>query len=195
MTTTPHARLDTGARDRLTLYLLGGMSEGEARELERHLSICSNCRHEVDVLRPAVESLALSALEAEPPRELFGRIMRRVRGEPFTLLLAAERAWLPADVPGVELCQLSLESEQERQTLLIRMQPGASLPNHIHGGTEECFVVSGDLRDGDLRLETNDYVRFDTGTSHTVMTEGGCLLLVNSSLRDRPVERGGQLQP
>ncbi len=195
MRTTPHARLDSGTRDRLTLYLLGGMSEGEARDLERHLDLCPPCRREVTALRPVVDGLALSAPEAEPPRELFGRLMDRVRREPFTLFPAAERAWLPAGVPGVELCQLWLDAAQERQTLLIRMQAGASLPNHLHGGTEECFVVSGDLRDRDLRLEARDYVRFETGTSHTVTTERGCLLLVTSSLRDQPLERGRQPQP
>ncbi len=190
MRTAPHTRFDSGARDRLTLYLLGGMSEGEATDLERHLDVCPECRQEVTALRPVVDGLALAAPEAEPPRELFGRLMDRVRREPFTLILAAEQGWLPAGVPGVELCQLWLDAEQERQTLLIRMQAGASLPNHIHGGTEECFVVSGDLQDGDLRLEASDYVRFETGTSHTVATEEGCLLLVTSSLRDRPLERG-----
>ena len=194
MRTTPHARLDSGARDRLTLYLLGGMSEGEAGDLERHLGVCPGCRREVTALRPVVDGLALSAPEAEPPPELFARLMDRVRREPVTVLPAAERAWLPAGIPGVELCQLWLDAEQERQTLLIRMQAGASLPNHIHGGTEECFVVSGDLQDGDLRLEASDYVRFETGTSHTVATEGGCLLLVTSSLRDRPLEPGPQPQ-
>lgn len=190
MQTTHHARLDSEARDQLILYLLGAMSEGEARELERHLDVCPGCRREVTALRPVVDGLALSAPEAEPPPELFGRLMDRVRRASFTLSPAAERVWLPAGVPGVELCQLWLDAAQERQTLLIRMQAGASLPKHIHGGTEECFVVHGDLRDGDLRLAASDYVRFETGTSHTVATEGGCLLLVTSSLGDRLLEHG-----
>ena len=195
MRTTGHARLDSRRRDRLALYLLGGMSEGEAGGLERHLDICPPCRREVAALRPVVEGLALSAPEAEPPRELRGRLMDLVGSEPVTLLPAAERVWLPAGVPGVELCQLRLDAEQERQTLLIRMQAGASLPHHIHGGTEECFVVHGDLRDGDLRLEASDYIRFETGTSHTVATQEGCLLLVTSSLRDRPLDHGSESSP
>ncbi len=185
MQTTHHARLDSEARDQLILYLLGAMSEGEARELERHLDVCPGCRREVTALRPVVDGLALSAPEAEPPPELFGRLMDRVRRASFTLSPAAERVWLSAGVPGVELCQLWLDAAQERQTLLIRMQAGASLPKHIHGGTEECFVVHGDLR-----LEASDYIRFETGTSHTVATQEGCLLLVTSSLRDRPVDHG-----
>ena len=190
MRTTSHTRLDSETRDRLALYLLGGMSEGEASDLEAHLDLCPPCRGEVAALRPAVDRLALSAPEAEPPRELRDRLLDRVRREAFTLLPAGERDWLPAGVPGVELCQLWLDAEQERQTLLIRMQAGASLPDHLHGGTEECFVVRGDLRDRDLRLEASDYIRFETGTHHTATTEGGCLLLVTSSLRDRLVEGG-----
>ena len=190
METTLHTRLDSTTRDQLALYLLGGMSEAEARDLETHLDLCPACNREVDHLRPVVEGLALSAPEAAPPLELFGRLMERVRSESFTFLPDSQRAWIGAGVPGVELCQLHLDTAQERQTLLIRMEPGATLPQHLHGGTEECFIVRGDLRDRDLRLQATDYIRFEKGTSHSVVTEQGCLLYVTSSLRDRALQRG-----
>ncbi len=188
MRTTPHTRLDSRTRDRLALYLLGGMSEGEAENLEGHLDLCPPCRREVTALRPVVDGLALSAPEAEPPPELLGRLMDRVRRERFTLLPAAERAWLPAGVPGVEICQLWLDGAGQRHTALIRMEAGASLPAHRHGGPEECYVVQGDLRDTGFHMHTGDYVRFEDGTSHTVCSDGGCLLLVTASLHDRRVE-------
>ncbi len=114
--------------------------------------------------------------------------MAGTRGRSYTVLAEAERAWLPAGVPGVELCQLWLDRANERQTILIRMEAGAALPHYEHGGTEECYVIRGDLRDGDLLLRTGDYIRFERGTRHSVTSRGGCLLLVTSSLHDRVTE-------
>ena len=68
------------------------------------------------------------------------------------------------------------------------MAAGTALPTHFHADTEECSVVEGDLRDRDLQLHGWDYIRFEGGTSHTVSTDGGCLLLVRSSLYDSAVE-------
>ncbi len=71
--------------------------------------------------------------------------------------------------------------------ILIRMQAGAELPHHEHGDTEECYAIRGDLRDGDVRLRTGDYIRFERGTRHSISSQDGCLLLVSSSLRDRTI--------
>ena len=67
---------------------------------------------------------------------------------------------------------------------MIRMAAGATLPAHRHGGPEECFVVEGDLLDGEIELGAGDYVRHDTATDHAASTRNGCLLLVTASLTD-----------
>ncbi len=69
----------------------------------------------------------------------------------------------------------------------MRMDAGAKLPAHRHHGVEECFVVEGDLVDGDLVLRAGDYVRYDAGTVHSPSTRNGCLLFVTASLRDERV--------
>ena len=125
---------------------------------------------------------------AAGPAGLRERVLVEAHGRAFTLLSDAERTWLPAAVPGVELCQLWLDAPNERQTILIRMEAGAALPHHEHGGTEECYVVTGDLRDGDLLLKAGDYIRFERATRHKVFSPTGCLLLVNSLLHDKTIE-------
>ncbi len=188
METKSHARTDEETWDRAALYLLGGMRAEEASDFEQHLDVCPPCRSEVSSLHPLVDDLVLAGPEVEPPAGLQERVLAGARGRPYTLLAEAERAWLPADVPGVELCQLWLDAANERQTILIRMEAGAALPHHEHGGTEECYVVRGDLRDGDLLLRTGDYIRFERGTGHSISSQDGCLLLVTSSLHDRTIE-------
>ena len=185
-----HTRADRDARDRAALYALGGMEESEAHVFAEHLATCELCRDEVARLGPAVEELLLLAPEAEPPESLRARVLAHVSA-PYTLRPESERSWLAADVPGVELCPLWLDSESERHTILVRMSGGASLPTHQHGGCEECYVVKGDLHDGDLSLGPGDYIRFDKGSRHSVSSRDGCLLLVTSSLHDRRIDAPG----
>ncbi len=184
----PHARADEETSDHAALYLLGGMRAEEASDFEKHLHVCPPCRKQVSSLRPLVDDLVLAGPEVEPPAGLRERVLAKARGTSYTKLAEAERAWLPAGVPGVELCQLWLDAANERQTILIRMEAGAALPHHEHGGTEECYVIRGDLRDGDLLLRAGDYIRFERGTRHSIFSQAGCLLLVNSSLHDRTIE-------
>jgi quercetin dioxygenase-like cupin family protein len=76
--------------------------------------------------------------------------------------------------------------------MLVRMEPGSSYPGHVHGGPEECYVISGDLRVGDsLHMRAGDYQRVAAGMTHPVQsTDEGCLLLITSSLHDELTEEG-----
>lgn len=188
MGTRLHARADEETADRVALYLLGRMDADEACAFEVHLEACPTCREEVASLRPFVDDLVFAGPELEPPPGLRERVLAEARGRAYTLHSEQERSWLPAGVPGVEICQLRLDEGAERTTVLVRMRAGSALPYHEHGGTEECYVLRGDLRDGGLLLRTGDYVRFERGTRHSVFSRDGCLLLVNSSLHDRTVE-------
>ena len=179
-----HETLDQQARDRAALYALGGLKADESASFELHLDRCELCREEVSRLRPLFDDPLDTPAETDPPRELRGRVLLEARPH-FAVLLERERRWLASGTPGVEISQLWVDPARKRQTILIRMQGGASLPFHEHGGTEECFVIRGDLRDGQLCLHAGDYVRFEGGTAHGVSSDQGCLLLVSSSLLDR----------
>ncbi len=120
----PHARLDEETRDRAALYLLGGMGSEEASDFEKHLEVCAACGTEVSSLSPLIDDLVLMGPEVEPPPGLRERVLERARATTHTLHPEAERAWVPADVPGVSLCQLWLDAANERQTILVRMEAG-----------------------------------------------------------------------
>ena len=182
-----HRRTDPELRDRVALYLFGGMQGSEARGFDEHLVACEVCQAEVARLRPVVDDLVLLGPEVEPPDRLRERVRASTRAA-HTLHSKLGRTWISADVPGVEVCQLWLDAESRRQTMLIRMDAGSSLPAHRHGGPEECYVVRGDLHDGDLSLAAGDYIRFERGSQHEVSSREGCTLLVTSSLSDRRID-------
>ena len=70
-------------------YLLGALTEVEARAFERHLADCPVCRDEVERLRPAVDALPRSVPPVDPPARLKASLMQAVEAE------ARERAGSP----------------------------------------------------------------------------------------------------
>jgi anti-sigma-K factor RskA len=77
-------------RDDLAAYVIGALDAGEAQLLEAHLAGCSECRRYLRALWPAVDSLATSVPQLEPPAELRLRLVTTVREE-AQRIAAAER--------------------------------------------------------------------------------------------------------
>ena len=78
---------------------------------------------------------------------------------------------------GVSVRRLHLDPVRRTATMLVRMEPGSSYPSHRHGGLEECYVLSGDLRHDDRVMRGGDYEVVSEGSKHgRQWTEDGCLL-------------------
>jgi Anti-sigma-K factor rskA/Putative zinc-finger len=77
-------------------YVLGSLEEAEAREFERHLDRCADCRAELERLRPAVDVLAESVDPVAPSPDLKRELMRRVREEGAPESVAPGRSRLRA---------------------------------------------------------------------------------------------------
>lgn len=96
-------------------------------------------------------------------------------------VLKNEGQW-KAILPGIS--RKFLWSNGPAQTYLIRFDPGAQVPAHIHVLDEECVLLEGTLQIGpDVYLQTGDchvgrkgsshgVTRSDTGT--LVFVRGGC---------------------
>jgi anti-sigma-K factor RskA len=67
--------------DDLAPYLLGALSDEEAREFEAHLETCEACQAQERWLRISVEVLPSSVEQIEPPAELRERLLETVRRE------------------------------------------------------------------------------------------------------------------
>jgi len=128
---------------------------------------------------------AAGAAPEEPPSPQVWKNWQPGPVDEFVLLRKNEGSWEETGVSGVTVRRLFIDSSRQTATMLVRMTPGSSYPPHRHAGPEECYVLEGDLRHGDLVMRAGDYQRGDRSSVHDVQwTEGGCLLLIVSSLDD-----------
>ena len=147
-------------------------------------------REAMSVPRPAIARMEeAAALFAEsvaplaPPPSLRDRLLARIGAfeqlKPVADVRRDENTWIQSGIPGVDIKTLFRESALGRSTYLVRMEPGARLPGHHHGDLEQCLVLEGDIRWGDLAYEAGDFVVMGKDTDHPeIYTVNGNLLLL-----------------
>lgn len=190
-----HTAADTEALEHATLYALGALGPDESAAFEGHLADgCDVCRQEIDSLSSVNAALSFDAPRATPPartRESLLTFVRRTdRAEteaktdaaaaspPLLTVREEEGDWQPL-LEGVTIKRLYVDQERGTVTSLFRLQPGAFLPTHTHAGTEQCLVLEGDMRTGEIVLHRGDYHCAPKGSRHpTMMSVTGALLLI-----------------
>ena len=86
----------------------------------------------------------------------------------------SDRAWVERR-PGV-LWKV-LWQEGERQAVLMRYQPGATIPRHRYLGDEQIWVLEGTVTDDTGTCTSGNYARKPPGCEHTVQSRDGALVL------------------
>jgi anti-sigma factor ChrR (cupin superfamily) len=86
--------------------------------------------------------------------------------------------------PGIEARRIYGSPGQGPAAALLRYAPGASLPGHAHTGYEHIYVVSGEQCDERGVYPQGTLVVNPPGTSHSVSSLHGCVVLV---VWERPV--------
>ena len=92
-------------------------------------------------------------------------------------------ARLKAGHDGYESISKAVGISYDRATgngcYFMRMQPGAVTVPHVHAGTEDFFILEGDLVDDDGTVfKAGDFVSYAPGTRHNSWTENGCFIAV-----------------
>ena len=90
--------------------------------------------------------------------------------------------WTPlhedgVDTEGLSVKVLRLDNDGRPPTFLLRFDPGATYPHHVHPGGEEAFVVEGAVRFGSVALQAGDYLYTPPGGTHSVSSASGCVVL------------------
>ena len=173
--TPPHGTLSDGLREAAALYSLG-MLEGEVeREFVQHLEVCAVCAAEVRANGEAAAMLSLAG-ENTPAGELRSRALGAAE---YIVSRAGEGEWLPFHVPGIQTKTLARDPVSGTRTFLLRLEPGAVLPGHEHRHAEHCYVLEGEVTDGEHWLRQGDYELRMPGSRHApVRTETGAVVLI-----------------
>ena len=114
---------------------------------------------------------------------------RSLCDEGFLVVRAGEGQWLPTGDAGVSFKLLYTDRERGTFTTLVRMDAGASIRAHKHLGVEQCLVIEGDLRAGDVSMSAGDFNCSLPGSVHEeIATTGGALFLIVGPERYEVVE-------
>jgi quercetin dioxygenase-like cupin family protein len=141
-----------------------------------------------------VQNALLEAIEPAfpPPSQVHAikrRLMDRVAAdqpapkEDTTGLItvkADEGEWKPF-LPKIAI--KVLRREADTLTYLLRLEPGAALLPHEHPQDEECIVLDGTARIGDLTVRAGDYHCAPAGRPHGVIrSETGATLFLRGAI-------------
>jgi anti-sigma factor ChrR (cupin superfamily) len=164
-------------------YALGLIRGEERREMDAQLASDEGLRTQVERWQGVFAQLENGDAAEAPPAGLFEKILSRIDAGrhqlPGTLTLRGDTADWIVYSPGITYRVLHVDEKLKRQSLLVKMQPGSVYKSHGHDIDEECLVIEGDLRFGDLHLRAGDYHLATPEMVHpTGRTESGCLLHV-----------------
>jgi|SRR5882724_552525 len=94
-----------------------------------------------------------------------------------------ELPWKPFR-DGVDIYRLYGGRETGPSAALLRYHPGARVELHEHHGYEHILVLAGSQVDENSKSEAGSLIVNPPGTRHSVMTEGGCIVL---AIYEKPV--------
>lgn len=102
----------------------------------------------------------------------------------------SEPPW-EAVAAGISCQVMAVDSERHIVTMLVRLATGGVYLPHTHAGTEELYLLAGELWIDDRRVTPGEYVRALPGSEDDrIWSETGCTCLLITSTRD--VLRCGQ---
>jgi anti-sigma factor ChrR (cupin superfamily) len=139
-----------------------------------------------EAMADAIAPAELGTLERERMR---AKILKRAAATApsgMTTLRSTEGAWHKL-APGIVFKVLHLEPATNTRSILIRMQPGTSIPVHSHKQEEHCLVIEGEVTIGEHVFRSGDWHVAMPGTSHSnFSTTTGCLVFIRAENPARP---------
>ena len=180
------------ALELLPEYVLGTLSEEQAKEVERALAESPELAAEMRAISDAYETFATSLPPVAPKPETRSRLLRAMSENRFLPFvdalsryfdLAVERmteilrmiddakAWEPGPMPGVELIHFDGGPDAfAADTGFVRFPAGSEFPQHSHQGPELTYVLQGTFtdRDSGTRYGPGEVLIKDAGSSHSL---------------------------
>jgi anti-sigma factor ChrR (cupin superfamily) len=128
-----------------------------------------------------------AAAQKEPAQDLLSRHVK-----------PAEMAWQKLRFPGCEVKSLLFDAKTGLATLLFRMAPGATLPDHEHVLIEQTYVLEGSLVDKDgpdagLEVGPGEFVWRPAGSRHSAWSPKGGTFIAIFQIPNKFFETDGKV--
>ena len=104
-----------------------------------------------------------------------------------------ELPWEQTRFAGIETKTLFIDKATGSVTALIKMAPGARLPDHEHPLSEQSFVIEGTLVDDDGSCAAGNFVWRPAGSRHQAWSPEGCVVLGIFQVPNKFFEDGGRV--
>jgi len=113
-------------------------------------------------------------------------------------LKPSEIPWQKLRFPGCEMKTLLFDAKSGMATMLFRMQPGATLPDHEHVLIEQTYVLEGSLADKEgadagLEVGPGEFVWRPAGSRHVAWSPKGGLFLAMFQIPNKFFEQDGRV--
>ena len=110
----------------------------------------------------------------------------------------AGMAWQPIRYPGCYIKPLLVDRETGLLTVLLKMDPGAVLPDHEHALIEQTYMLEGRLEDKEgpeagLSVGPGEFVWRPAGSRHSAWTPEGALMVAIFQVPNKFYEKDGKV--
>ena len=111
---------------------------------------------------------------------------------------ANEMEWEPIRYPGCYVKTLMVDPKNGLLTVLLKMEPGAKLPDHEHTLMEQTYMLEGRLVDLEgpekgLEVGPGEFVYRPSGSRHAAWTPEGGLMVAVFQVPNKFFEDGGKV--
>jgi putative transcriptional regulator len=187
----------------LTDFSAGTLPRAQALCVSAHLHYCSGCRTRIRELSQLGSELFVMQHPAAPSTSAFDRLMGRIEVlPPKTATLAATGSGMTrSDLPKAvaKLARGSLDnlswrkigryfrytnlpvSDPQRESSLLHIKAGGSVPHHKHAGDEITVILKGSFSDSEDNYGIGDFIVRTPGETHRPVAAQNedCLCLVS----------------
>jgi anti-sigma factor ChrR (cupin superfamily) len=86
--------------------------------------------------------------------------------------------WVATPDPAIKMRVLYHDPATDRLTVIVRLEPGARIPFHVHEDIEQTYVLEGSFEDDEGRCAAGNYVFRPPGSRHSPVAPNGATILV-----------------
>jgi anti-sigma factor ChrR (cupin superfamily) len=94
-----------------------------------------------------------------------------------TYIKTDELPWLPTRFDKVSIKVLYEDKAKGEMTCLVKLDPGAYIPFHMHPELEQAYMLEGSMHDHDGVAKKGDFIWRKDGSKHDNSSPEGAVIL------------------